>query len=99
MSVMIASDILFVLDDWQPAHFAAPMDESRIEQASSLQVDDKSSGGLVGDLTHVWQSRQYSAMVIPVLITRVDLYEANATFDQPTSEQASRAVFRTLGII
>ena len=47
---MVASRHLFaagILDDRQASHFAAPVDDGRVEQAARLEVNDERGGPFV----------------------------------------------------
>jgi len=87
--VVIAADVLFVLNDGQPPHLTAPVDERRIEHPAILQILDQGRRGLIGLLADVGQAFLDPAVVIPGLIAGVDLDEADAAFDEPPGDQAT----------
>jgi len=94
--VVIAADALqtgVVLDDRQPAHFAAPVDHRRIEQTAALEVAHQGGDRLVGHPARVRQGRADAAVVVPELVARANLDEAYAAFDEPAGDQAAGAVF------
>src|SRR5690606_16703762 len=99
VGVMVAADVLFVLDDREASHFAPPVDDGGLQQAALLQIFDQGGGGLVDFSAGVGEGSHDAAMMIPELVLGEDLHEPNAAFDQPPGDEAATAVFSRGGIV
>src|SRR5262245_39937915 len=80
-----------VLDDWEPSHLAAPVDNRGIEQSARLEVLDEGGGRPVHVAARIRQRGADAAVMVPELIAGANLDEANAALDQPSGNQAARA--------
>ena len=91
VGVVVAADVLLVLDDRQAAHLAAPVDDGRVEQPALLEVADQGRRGPIDLAAHRGQLLDDPAVVVPVLVAGADLDEPHAALDQPAGDQAAGA--------
>ena len=92
VGVVVAADVLLVLDDRQPAHLAAPVDQVVSSSPRCFRSRTRAAEGR-STLRHiVGQRLDDPAVVVPVLVAGADLDEPHAALDQPAGDQAAGAV-------
>ena len=75
------------------------MDDGRIKKAAALEIGDERGGGLVDFLASRRKRRDNLRMMVPVLPLIPNLHIAHAPLDQPSSNQAARAIILRRGIV
>ena len=91
--VVVPTDVLFILNHRQTSHFTAPVNQRRIEQPALFQILHKRGCRLIDATTDVRQARDDAAVMIPCLISGMQLHKPHAAFHQPARDQTPRAVF------
>ncbi len=95
VSIVVAAALFaasVVLQNGQPAHFTAPMNDGAIEEAQCPQIVHERSGRAIDGLTIFRQSFDEAAVVIPGLTDVEHLHEANAALHEPARDQTARPV-------
>src|SRR5437660_6459120 len=96
LAVVIAPGLFdgsVVLSHRQTADFAAPMDNCSVEQAARFEIFHQSSRGLIGFAAAVGEVALNTLVVIPDLAVDEELHKPHATFDEPSCDQTTRAIF------
>ena len=89
VGVVIAADILLVLNDREAPHLTAPLHQRAVEQTTLLQVLDQGGGRFVDLLTARGKCRQQSSVMIPLLGLREELHVTHSAFDEPPCNQTT----------
>jgi hypothetical protein len=89
--IVIAADALCLLYDRQSPHFASPVHECAVQEAAAFQIMHQRCGGTIGLPAAERQRFVNAAVMIPVLVSRTELHEPHAPFDQPPRDQSARA--------
>src|SRR5688572_17062149 len=88
VGVMVAANILFVLNYGQTPHFAPPVDERGIQEAPPAKILHQRGRRTITLPAAQRQRFLDAAVVIPVLVTTGNLHEPHTPLDQPASNQA-----------
>jgi len=81
-----------ILCHWQATDLATPMDDGLFQQAALVQVFHQSGGWTIGFSADRRQSGTQGAVIVPGLSCMEQLHKLDASFHQPSGDQASRSV-------